>query len=37
MRSELETVSAGIDDFSSDVSSVCTHEESAKLEKPAME
>ena len=38
MRSELEALSAGIDGFSSDLSSVfVTHEESAKLENAAME
>ena len=37
MRSELDSLSAGIDDFSSDLSSVFTHEESTKLESAAME
>ena len=36
LRSELEALSAGIDDFPSDVSSVFTQEESAKLENAAM-
>ena len=37
VRSELEALSSGIDDFSSDLSSVFTHEESTKLESAAME
>ena len=37
VRSEVEALSAGIDDFSSNLSSVCTHEESSKLENAAME
>ena len=37
MRSELEALSAGIDDFPSDLSSVFTEEESSKLENAAME
>ena len=37
VRSELEALSAGIDDFSSDLSSVFTHEECTKLENAAME
>ena len=37
VRSELEALSAAIDDFSSDLSSVFTHEESSKLENAAME
>ena len=36
VRSELEAPPAGIDDFASDLSSVFTHEESAKLENAAM-
>ena len=37
MRSELEALSAGIDDFPSDLSSVFTQEESSKLENAAMD
>ena len=37
VRNELEALSAGIDNFSSDLSSVLTHEESSKLENAAME
>ena len=37
VRSELEALSAGIDDFPSDLSSVFTQEESSKLEKAAMD
>ena len=37
MRSELEALSAGIDDFPSDLSSVFTKEESSKLENAAMD
>ena len=37
VRSELEALSAGIDNFSSDLSGVFTHEESSKLENAAME
>ena len=36
-RSELEALSAGIDDFPSDLSSVFTQEESSKLENAAMD
>ena len=37
VRSELEALSAGIDDFPSDLSSVFTQEESSKLENAAMD
>ena len=37
VRSELEALSAGIDDLPSDLSSVFTQEESSKLENAAME
>ena len=37
VRSELEALSAGIDDFPSDLSSVFTQEESSKLENVAMD
>ena len=37
VRSELEALSSGIGDVSSDLSSVFTHEESSKLENAAME
>ena len=37
LRSELKALSAGIDDFPSDLSSVFTQEESSKLENAAME
>ena len=37
MRSELEALSAGIDDLPSDLSSVFTQEESSKLENAAMD
>ena len=36
-RSELEALSAGIDDFPSDLPSIFTQEESSKLENAAME
>ena len=36
-RSELEALSAGIDDFPSDLSSVFTQKESSKLENAAMD
>ena len=37
VRSELEALSAGIDDFPSDLSSVFTQEESSRLENAAMD
>ena len=37
VRSELEALSAGIDDFPSDLSSVFSQEESSKLENAAMD
>ena len=37
VRSELEALSAGIDDFPKDLSSVFTQEESSKLENAAMD
>ena len=37
VRSELEALSAGIDDFPSDLSSVFTQEQSSKLENVAMD
>ena len=37
VRSELEALSAGIDDFPNDLSSVFTQEESSKLENAAMD
>ena len=37
VRSELEALSAGIDDLSSDLSSVFIHEESSKFENAAID